>query len=1296
MHKVAFKHDHENTEKYAVQEDNTLDSIVEAKCQDYGDWKALARFNIGTDEPGEVNRWLDETVGIKTINEREPNKTVLKPAQGLPAEILIPQAWTQEGFEVYKTHEITLEKVKPPAAIGIDKLDKWFIPKEEECDITYTLEGLKECADKVHLEIYGSNYCDSTDWNKGLGTFDTMLPDEPLCVMKDLKADERSAGNELASKWKGKVEPIQGVLSNKTDGEDRHINVAFSPYTIHLRYFKDEPKDAKARIALEPFWPQFQANGNVMADSLKINWEVKETDRLTRGRLLVFDKGEKVVFRTPIPAGKLAKGVQKYDEWDGSYLPGVTNTKGGAKVILEDMPYRVQIQAHAKENEENGLAVAAMHTEVRLYVHPGTHPLDLDPYVSSTDKPSLDISLADLYHKDAAPTSAADAKVWTKFALAGAGFHPGPVNDANTNTEFETALKEFQRSVFKWRPGGVGDFERLQITAGGNDDNDTKDALENLPDKLKRPWFGKEADRTDYDITAEEFKDDLKEPSKTMILWVDDRHWYTDPDWLVGSDDVTPKIRDTVTGHPTALGNTRGPYGAGDARVAKDAVDIARPWMPLQAGFRLLGKDKKLDEELAGAVTQDIADATMRAIGPLRVDWTFDEIGGDAIAVPEVDTGLYHKERTRTKSALEWALDGLKKVHPRKDVKRRATYFNCPEANGGIRPDNLADYFKQPFGLDGKSLLPWTAKEEPSRESVITVVHGNLGQGADDLHKKRMGRAGVYFHPSRIAGDGYQVRAQVRFEKTGDYEFPNLECLKGRYPRLPQAHTAKMRLWRKSSIRGYLCWGDTNSWAASRSEFKRFYTSSHVHFVNEQGAADNELDLAVNSLFDDLVAFRGMVKETVKNTAPANQRHTDAWITITANRLWPWSQHKQFGVIEASNANTPKGWTAQKQLLDDYMHPYWYKYSVRLGSEIARTIERKKGWMRGHVIVEFRATDDYYHRKYSCPTCNDWYYYLEKNRDAPAKSNEPCPTPLCGGRLRPAPLFGGYYRCGNGHDFFCEEADSNGGGHTDPCAEANCGQALNPVQVPREQYRCNTCGFTAFYEEAGTGGTHVGEDCPYGAPCGGKMYPVAPVNQWLFEEYECDRCNHVESFWETDIAGGTHDGEQHCRSRVRRTVGRFRRKAPPATGQDHSALLANGNKVRILPPLAIKDGENFPVSSIGNPIGVAFNFAGGYELWGHEVGHTRYFEHAGNAPGANDAQHDARDNTAVNWAGLPTPETNANSKRWDRACLMTYVSHLASYDNTKDKACFCFKCILKNRGWKIDAMGNPPSNVHDP
>jgi hypothetical protein len=1249
MHKVAFKHDDQKTEKYKVKEDDTLDSIVGAKCKEFGDWKALARFNIGTDKPREVNRWLDETVGIKKMDELKPNETVLKPAAGLTAEILIPKTWTQEGFEVFKTHEITLEKVRPPVAISIDKLDKWFIPREEECDIKYSLEGLKECADKVQLDVFGSNYCECTDWNNGLGKFDTKLPDEALYVVKGLNADERSAGNELASKWKGKVEPKKGVLSHKTNGEDRHINVAFSPYTIHLRYFKDDEADAKARISLESFWPQFEANGNLKAGSLTINWEVKETDRLKRGRLLIFDKKDKIVFRTPLPEGKLAKGKQKYDKWDGSYLPGINNSKGSAKVIPEDMPYRVQIHAHAKENEENGLALAAMHTEVRLYVHKETYPESKDKYDPLTDKVSLDFSIADVYHKDK-PPERSEGSLWTKYKLAEAGFHPGPVNDGSSKDHFKYAVSEFRRSVPKGGGKAPGPFVRM---APGGDDDDTKDALENLEARRKRPWFGKPAESGatigldwrpgNWDIKDSEFLERLRDPKKRMIIWVDDRNWYTNGKyWEHGFYDgrvvVSPANLKAVHDDPADLGGAtsdgRGSFEDRDDRVTYDERDVARPWIPLQVDFRLLGKGDELDTEVA-TPDKKLAEVMRKAIGPIRVDWTFDEIERTSTVtgvkedtktvtdpLPELDTEcdqifsqLYHPSAVRstyarpvvmrTRMALRWALNELRAEYDRQDVKRKSLYFNAPEKHGGIRPDSPAGaYFKAAFGLEGESLLPWTAKPDDARESVCTAVHDDVGQSEENVFAKRIGRAGIYLHPSRMAGDGYQVRAQARFDTKGPYAFVNADVLGQRYERWPQAHTAQFRLWRKTSIRGYVQWAPAGDWATAGDscfdhlpktgpdQWRAYYTACHLSIENELGATNKELIQAVTTLFPDEGKYKELIAGMLETGDPRKKKANRGWMSLSPQYVWPWSGHELYGV----SPNMDPDFGDAVDALNDELQILAVTVSFRLSMAIVNAIEAQTGRMRGHVLVQFQTTESCHFRQYDCPACHTKHTFVQKS-DQPIL-NLPCSVLASHGTLTEDVWFSTY--------------------------ECSCGDKFE------------------IMETSSTSKDYDGD--------------------------LCDACKADYIDWKS------------------------RRKKQVTDSQ------------------STKEGKKtihgLPSPSCGFPGGVFWNFVGDAYLWGHEIGHNRHLEHSADAPqkGVSPQQkgftarphHDNAENS------LPSLANEANeNKGWDRACLMSYINQVVdkndaeTYDPARDLPCFCFKCALKNRGWKVAGLPTPKGDLQD-
>ena len=155
--------------------------------------------------------------------------------------------------------------------------------------------------------------------------------------------------------------------------------------------------------------------------------------------------------------------------------------------------------------------------------------------------------------------------------------------------------------------------------------------------------------------------------------------------------------------------------------------------------------------------------------------------------------------------------------------------------------------------------------------------------------------------------------------------------------------------------------------------------------------------------------------------------------------------------------------------------------------------------------------------------------------------------------------------------------------------------------------------------------------------------------------------------------------------------------------------LVKGDHIEILPsePGRLMDNKNggvpipgLPAPSIGHVVGVSLCFLGDTDLWGHELGHCRYFQHAGNAPGRAEAQHDCTGNLAANWGDPFARETSESNQKWDRTCLMSYVTDLSSYDDYKDMPCFCFKCVLKNRGWKLNdatvPVPSPPGDLQDP
>jgi hypothetical protein len=1269
--------------KHTVAAGDTLESI--AAKPDYGltGWQELAQYNWGTDVKDEVSRALIECIGCSQVNA-DPQKSTLTPPTGETREILIPKPWTSTelGAELPpdKMHVFKLRLIKPANAIGITKLDRWFIPSVQECDISYQLEGLKESADTVVLQVYGSQYCECSDWNKGLGKY-TVLANTPVFEKADGNgADERQpysievegpdpadATKKKKGSWKGQVNAAKGILGVKAAGTDRFVNVAFSPYTVHLRYFKDAG-DKDARIELLPFWPQWdqtktpltpgaadvleaaakitvkwnnaaKADGGVLVvkdkagqlvyaaalpaaklaagaqdvdwdrkyrgdawnsqltqeyingdkpyayqvitwvrklkrpaaagdpDPLKIEWLVRNTDRLVRGELVILNGSGNVVFRAALPKDKLKKSGSDSDKrdftWDGKYSAGLTNSQGGDSAIPEDMPYRVQIQGHTDVDEPKGLAVAAMHTEVRLYVHPSTIAPKEPVYDPGTAPQSFTLGLGLLTPGDPPPEGAAPRPTnWYQYKLAQCGFHPGPVN-GSAHDHYKLALREFKRSVPKKRAAGA-DYERLTI-----DDTETADtqaAIESIRASDQRKWFG---DRTnvlgnqeDPNLSDADVASWLPDVSKELIVWVDDRQYYTLSDAAKDENNVSYQAS------PFDLGNLRGGMSCGDDLAALDAATIPRPWIPLKIEMWLLGKGDGLYDVVAAPASEDRKQAMRRAIGPLRVDWTFSELPPD---VSTIDTTLanYDKNFVRSRYYVAWAIEGNKAKYTRKDTGRDAFYTNCKQTTvggkkvAGSRPDTAAGlqtYYQKVFGFDDGaddfSLAPWRASAVKDTESIATVVHDHLlaAQVAKtDLFEPLLGASGAYLNPSRIAGDGYRARAEVQFAKfTGEnglaYDFPNLTALAARYPVAPQAHSAGFRMWRKSSFRGYTCWGAAtgNFAAAFLNEFRAHYRCAHVYFVHEGGAANA---FPVTSVFDATVAGHvDRYKKIIANNTTLAALQDQTKMTLKAACIWPWTDQRNFGWEDPS----PQGMAAAS-LDDDWLDasgqacsvydPTWRKFRYALLLALVKEAE-KKGYFRGHLLVEFDASTAFFMEEYSCnnPGGAHSYWYIENATGAGGRMNgQRCPAPGCGSAPPNYTL----------------------------TAVAGSQEARAALGLPA-----------------------------VGGAMGGT---------WLF----------------------------------------WRGEAP--------------DRLKV--------------------------------VWVHEVGHHRHLQHSANAPGAAPDLHDSESNTKANWAGPPPLQASgvAAATQWDRRCIMSYSD--AWYT---EYGCLCGRCVLRNRGWRVTNLGWPAAGDGDP
>jgi hypothetical protein len=337
-------------------------------------------------------------------------------------------------------------------------------------------------------------------------------------------------------------------------------------------------------------------------------------------------------------------------------------------------------------------------------------------------------------------------------------------------------------------------------------------------------------------------------------------------------------------------------------------------------------------------------------------------------------------------------------------------------------------------------------------------------------------------------------------------------------------------------------------------------------------------------------------------------------------------------------------------------------------------------------VVEFQCGDDYFVQKYECDeaTCKKKYYFVEKTKTSNSKLGADCPAG-CGGHLQMlAAKFMGYYTCANGHNNSWEEDTVAGGKFANyDCTTVGCAGGIY-----KGNYTCANGHASSWDEDDAVGGKFTDAECVTVGCVGPALLALVDVTekpakltcvQAPMQTYTCGTCAWTGKLFETG-AGGDHQGKA-CP------------KAACAGVLASSGAVAAGNKVTMSDRVETSGYTGIPVPSIGNPLGVSLNSKGDHELWAHELAHNRYMEHAANAGGPNNAQHDHYANGTFNWVALN--EQVAASKFWDRTCLMTYATHLKTYSAVRDKRIMCGKCILKVRGWKLAGLADPDDTIHD-
>jgi hypothetical protein len=1005
--------------EYSAKAGDTFESIVAQKCEKADPaitCDEVALFNWATREPLEVQRALSELIGCRKIDPN-PYKSELDPARGANKKLYLPKVWKKEGLAYEKKHKLVVKQSQPANAIRIEKLSKWFLPKFEACDLDYGLEGLKKTASKVALEVWSSNYCEAKAVpDGGLFKFQYTALDLPV-FQKDLKsagqADERAKPS--VTDYKGESTATKGILK-KRGKDERFLTAANSPYTLNLKYYKQD-SDKHAHIAIGDFWPQFDNAGNVDTTSLVLKWKAKDCSRMQAGLLQVYDGQDNLVWWKGLAPGDFTNGDHQFDwkTWVAASAYAVTTAK---------MPYRVQIQGHTPVDEANGLAVAAMQTEVRIFQNDtiGTKPAAQ----RHTEPQCLELSLApflpvrtvDSPKKDVLPSDG--SKKWVKLKLNEAGYHAGPAHENTDSDHLKLALAEFQRCV---PSNNAAPFKRM--TADGKVSKSAKDGLKAVAAAHRRALF---ATTARADQTLVQAGPVLNQPLSDLILWVEDRHYYTK---------ISATIKKGLPDKKLALEDYGGDMSMTDAnRQTLENKTVARPWIPLQAKIPLL---TKADALLAtGASVPNFRPEMLEATGPLRVDWKFTDMAPDYTPIDNANYNSDGRNVTRTRrfirETMNTAIGGA--------THNGIPVGNCPTANGGIRS---ANYHRDPFGLVADSLAPWRAVEDPGEKSVCTLVHDDLDQKSANVHPTHYGYAGVYFHPSRIAGDGYRLQANVNLKKhpgAGE-DHPNRAVLERRYRFLPQGHSCTLRLWRKTMFRGYSEWSTANpiAYATFSAHTAHQYEAAFVQFAHEGNAPQVHILPMDPAAAADVTKYKKIIEAGMKRGGNRARYPSKTLMRLSRANHWPYLNQNHYGIpwrlfLPFTRANF------RKNVLNKVLNDTIYNYSDNLMFELLYRIERATGHFSGHFSVLWEAVPQLWTRNYICNAAGAHVVLVpERTQAEQAANGTKCPT--CAGVLQTG--YVKYYQCANGHNFRRTEAtvaDVN-----PPCP--TCGAACGPNPVPQ-------------------------------------------------------------------------------------------------------------------------------------------------------------------------------------------------------------------------------------------------------
>ncbi|HWC99281.1 MAG TPA: carboxypeptidase-like regulatory domain-containing protein [Candidatus Sulfopaludibacter sp.] len=265
------------------------------------------------------------------------------------------------------------------------------------------------------------------------------------------------------------------------------------------------------------------------------------------------------------------------------------------------------------------------------------------------------------------------------------------------------------------------------------------------------------------------------------------------------------------------LGATLTGAGAGSefrngSRSVCDDNKLNRPLIPLEATIFLKAKDnsKKLAPE---------------AVGPVRINFRMKD-PNENLATQLSPTA---SEPSQTKKYLEAAL-------VINNGRSGDNGDNCPSTLNGIRRTAQGTSFDAPFLL-GDAYQPYATASDGGQKVVFSTA------STDKKFPLRLGKAGIFFRPSYIAGDDYQLRAEIDF--TGQPTQAALEADHAATTVAKRIHldTGTFVVTRFCKVAAIVTWPSRTKNAAQLDLVKAEFARAHVELDTSSVATKNISDV---------------------------------------------------------------------------------------------------------------------------------------------------------------------------------------------------------------------------------------------------------------------------------------------------------------------------------------------------------------------------------------------------------------------------------------------------------------------